>query len=258
MTQIIGFAGRKQAGKNTVCNFIVATKIAELGIAKSSRLNSDGDIEITDIFGEHMSGREWFPFQLPYVDTVALYNNELGKFIKLYSFADKLKRLCIDVLGLKEELVFGTDKQKNTKTHIKWNSISNPNHYDGTDTQGYMTVREVLQFIGTDIFRGLDPSVWVGACLRQIEEDQTEIALISDVRFENEIKAIQQQKGFVIGLTRNPYDKTDQHESETQIDKCLEICDTVINNGNLSIPEQNKAIYFAIKHLDNITDIVGD
>ena len=44
----------------------------------------------------------------------------------------------------------------------------------------------------------------------------------------------------------------------TYFDKCLEICDTVINNGNLSIPEQNKAIYFAIKHLDNITDIVGD
>ena len=32
MTQIIGFAGRKQSGIDTACNFILAAKIAELGI----------------------------------------------------------------------------------------------------------------------------------------------------------------------------------------------------------------------------------
>lgn len=259
MTQIIGFAGSKQSGKNTACNFILAIKIAELGISKSSRLNKFGEIEITDIFNDRISNKDWFPFKEPYVEVNTLFNNELGKFIKLYSFADKLKRLCIDVLGLKEELVFGTDKQKNTKTHIKWNSISNPNHYDGTDTQGYMTVREVLQFVGTDMFRGLDASVWVSSCLRQIEEDQSEIALISDVRFENEVRAIQKQKGFVIGLTRTPNtQEADTHISEQEPKKCLSLCDIVIDNKQLSMPEQNKAIYFAIKHLDNITDIVGD
>ena len=63
MTQIIGFAGSKQSGKNTACNFILATKIAELGISKSSRLNSLGEIEITDIFNERVSNKEWMPFQ---------------------------------------------------------------------------------------------------------------------------------------------------------------------------------------------------
>jgi len=256
MTQIIGIAGRKQSGKNTACNFILATKIAELGIAKSSRLNKQGEIEITDIFNESVSGQDWFSFMMPYVDVDKLFNNELGKFIRLYSFADKLKRMSIDILGLKEEQVFGTDKQKNTLTHMQWENM--PGNEPQVHPSGPMTGREVLQHLGTDIFRSMYKNVWVDACLRQIQTDASEIALISDVRFENEIKAIHAQKGFVIGLTRNPYNKSDKHASETQIEKCLELCDAVIDNDQLSIPEQNKQIYFAIKHLDNIADIIGD
>ena len=44
MTQIIGFAGKKQSGKNTACNFILATKIAELGVSKGTRLNEGGEV----------------------------------------------------------------------------------------------------------------------------------------------------------------------------------------------------------------------
>ena len=44
MTQIIGFAGRKQSGKDTACNFILAAKIAELGVSKSTRLTNTGEI----------------------------------------------------------------------------------------------------------------------------------------------------------------------------------------------------------------------
>ena len=122
-TQIIGFAGSKQAGKDTACNFILATKIAELGISKSSRLTKTGEIEVTDILNESISGQEWMPFKSPHVDIKNLFDNELGKFVKTYSFAHKLKQLCVDILGLDKDLVFGNDEQKNTKTHVKWDSI---------------------------------------------------------------------------------------------------------------------------------------
>ena len=112
MTQIIGFAGSKQSGKNTACNFILAIKIAELGISKSTRLTDAGEIEVTDIFDDSISDKKWMPFKDPYVNVAHLFDNELGKFIKIYSFAEKLKRLCIEILGLKEELVFGNDEQK--------------------------------------------------------------------------------------------------------------------------------------------------
>ena len=103
MTQIIGFAGRKQSGKDTACNFILAAKIAELGISKSTRLTKTGEIEVTDILDDSISGQEWMPFKSPYVNVDDLFSNELGKFIKRYSFAEKLKRMAVDVLGIKEE-----------------------------------------------------------------------------------------------------------------------------------------------------------
>ena len=121
---------------------------------------------------------------------------------------------------------------------------------------GPMTGREVLQYLGTDIFRSMYQNVWVDACLRQIQEDAPEVALVSDVRFDNEIKAIQEQDGFVIGLTRNPYKASDMHESETQIDKYLQLCNVVIENDNLSIPQQNEQIYLAIKDLNYMTEII--
>ena len=251
-TQIIGFAGQKQDGKDTACNFILATKLAELHIAKSVRLTDLGKIEVTDIFDESISGQEWMPFHPPHVDVESLFSNELGSFVKLYSFAHKLKQLCVDVLGLDKELVFGNDQQKNTKTHIKWDSIKS-----STKNKGFMTVREVLQYVGTDMFRGLDPTIWVSACLNQIKKDQPELALVSDVRFENEVKSIQDEEGFVVGLTRSPFKKSlDNHISEVAPAKCLDICDIVIDNDNLSIPEQNEQIYLAIKHLNNIPDII--
>ena len=250
-TQIIGFAGHKQAGKDTGCNFILAAKIAELGITKSSRLTKTGEIEVTDILNESVSGQEWMPFKSPYVDVENLFHNELGKFIKIYSFAHKLKQLCVDILGLDKKLVFGNDEQKNTKTHIEWSTVKN-----SSSTNKYMTVREVLQYVGTDMFRGLDPSIWVNACMNQIQKEEPELALISDVRFENEVKAIQAEKGYVIGFTRSPFKQPKKdHVSETAPAKCLEICNIVIDNANLSIPEQNEQIYLAIKHLNNVPEI---
>ena len=254
MTQIIGFAGRKQSGKDTACNFILAAKIAELGISKSTRLTNTGEIEVTDILDDSISGQEWMPFKPPYVNVDDLFSNELGKFIKRYSFAEKLKRMAVDVLGIKEEQAFGTDEQKNTHTHIQWESI--PGNNAKSQPPGPMTGREVLQYLGTDIFRSMYQNVWVDACLRQIQEDAPEVALVSDVRFDNEIKAIQEQGGFVIGLTRNPYKASDMHESETQIGECLQLCDAVIENDNLSIPQQNEQIYLAIKDLNYMTEMI--
>jgi len=251
-TQIIGFAGHKQSGKNTACNFILATKLAELGVSKSTRLTDLGEIEVTDILDETVSGQEWMPFKPPHVDVESLFDNELGKFVKIYSFAQKLKQLCVDVLGLDKDLVFGNDQQKNTKTHIKWDNIKS-----STKNKGYMTVREILQYVGTDMFRGLDPTIWVNACINQIKKEQPELALVSDVRFENEVKAIQNEGGYVIGLTRSPFKEPKKdHVSETAPAQCLDICDMVIDNASLSIPEQNEQIYLAIKHLNNIPDII--
>ena len=251
MTQIIGFAGKKQSGKNTACNFILAVKLAQAGICKTSRLTKNGEIEVTDILGEKPADMEWIPFKEPHVDVESLFENELKDYIQLYALADSLKQMSIDILGLKPQQVFGTDKQKNSLTDMKWEDM--PGDETKNNKSGKMTAREVLQYVGTDIFRKFYANVWLDSCLRKIESDSPDIALVSDVRFENEIKGIQKKNGFVVGLKRDPYKKGDKHASEVAIEKCFDLCDTVIDNSNLTIPEQNEQIYNALTRVSQIS-----
>jgi len=150
-------------------------------------------------------------------------------------FADKLKRIVCTCFGAEITHLFGgTDSQKNKLL---------PCGKSG---------REVLQIVGTDWFRSLDPDCWVRAyrkCLACIKSNS--IVLTSDVRFPNEVKCIQDLGGHVIRLLRNPHD--DQHESETALD-AMEIgtlkrrqpklvFDAIIDNRNMTIAEQNEAIW---------------
>ena len=244
MTQILGFTGRKRAGKDTACNFVLALKLAELGISRSVRLSEKGGVEVTDILGESVQGEEWFPFASPYVETASLFDDRLGESIRVYSFARKLKQIAIDLFGLDPEVVCGNYNGKEKKTTLKWQDMPTK-----VGKKGKMTVREVLQYLGTDIFRKMYEDVWVDACLRQIKRDSPKIALVSDVRFENEVLALQKADGYVVGLTRSTGDN-DSHDSETSVEKCLELCDAVIDNKDLTIPEQNEQIYMTTKHLD--------
>lgn len=244
MTQVLGFTGRKRAGKDTACNFILAVKLAELGVSRSVRLSKDGSVEVTDILGDTIQDKEWFPFASPYVITESVFDDRLGDSVRVYSFAKKLKQIAIDLFGLDPEVVCGSYKGKNKKTMLKWQDMPTK-----TGKKGKMTVREVLQYLGTDILRKMHPDVWIDSCLRQIERDSPELALVSDVRFENEVLALQKDGGFVVGLTRHT-DDGDSHDSETSVEKCLELCDAVIDNNDLTIPEQNEQIYMATKHLD--------
>ena len=244
MTQIVGFTGRKRAGKDTACNFILAVKLAELGVCKSSRLSQDGSVEVTDIFSEKIDGKDWFSFSHPHVDTDSLFNDRLGDSIRVYAFAQKLKEFSIDLFNLDPKLVFGTDSDKNKKTNLLWKNMPTDTH-----KKGKMSIREVLQYVGTDLFRKMSNNIWVDNCLSQIAKDAPEVALISDVRFENEVEAIQASGGYVVGLTRSA-NSEDLHVSETSVEKCLGLCDTIIDNEGLTIPEQNEQIYNKTKHLN--------
>jgi hypothetical protein len=98
MTKIIGFAGKKQSGKNTCCNFLLALKFHEHGVCKHASLNEQGQIIVSDLFGETVSGVDWIPLTEDYVDISQLLAN-FGP-CKIYAFADVLKEFAIDVLGL--------------------------------------------------------------------------------------------------------------------------------------------------------------
>lgn len=151
---------------------------------------------------------------------------------KIYNFADPLKRdICMNILDMTYEQCYGSDDGKNTLTECFWNSKQ-------------LTAREVMQFVGTDIFRTMKGDVWASATLHKIQHDKPDLAIVADCRFPNEVETIQSVGGLVIKLIRNPYNS--DHASETALDVSnypMDKFDLVVENDNMTITEQNKFIY---------------
>ena len=230
MTKILGFAGKKQSGKNTCCNFLQMLKFHEYGVCKNASLNEQGQILVSDLFGETVSGSDWIPLTEEYVDISQLL--ESFRPCKIYAFADVLKEFAVDVLGLEYNQVYGTNEEKNSPTHLLWDNMPTGNN------KGPMTGREVLQYFGSDICRKMYEDIWFDACIRRIRKDNPELALISDVRFPNEITGVQKEGGIVFGLPRDIVNGKDTHSSE-QVD--LSLCDYILPEGN--IDTTTKALY---------------
>ena len=162
MTKILGFAGKKQSGKNTCCNFLQMLKFHEYGVCKNASLNEQGQILVSDLFGEKVSGSDWIPLTEEYVDISQLL--ESFRPCKIYAFADVLKEFAVDVLGLEYNQVYGTNEEKNSPTHLLWENMPTGNN------KGPMTGREVLQYFGSDICRKMYENIWFDACIRRIRK----------------------------------------------------------------------------------------
>lgn len=162
---------------------------------------------------------------------------QLEDLATIYNFADSLKSLCIDILGLTFEQCYGTDEQKNELVNCYRNNKQ-------------MTAREVLQVVGTDFFRSIQHNVWADATIRKIQQDKPPVALIGDCRFPNEVEAIKQAGGVVIKLNRNVYNSN--HASETALDPenyDHSIFDLVLDNHNMTIGEQwHQVIYYLLQN----------
>lgn len=150
---------------------------------------------------------------------------------KIYNFADPLKKdICMNILGMSYDQCYGTDEQKNELVNC---------YLDNKQ----LTAREVMQFVGTNIFRAMQKNVWADATIHKIHDEQPPLAIIADCRFPNEVEAVRNAGGIVIKLNRNPYNS--DHDSETALDECnysIQNFDLVINNQIMTIPEQNHLI----------------
>ena len=161
------------------------------------------EIETTNQLGK--SG--WGVFDVTRKDEefTSYAESSIWPFIKVYHFADSLKKLCIDFFDMSPQQVYGTDDDKNTETKYSQNGWKHK-----------MTVREFLQYFGTDVMRKIKDTVWVDYTIKSILNEQPDIAIIPDVRFPNEINAIHKAGGIVIRLTRDLY--SDDHKCENALD----------------------------------------
>jgi len=202
---------------------------------------------------------------------------------KRFSFAESLKRFCINVFGVEARKVQGTNEQKNELTHITWSDLPltkveidalkidlDAKHKYVKCKKDYMTGRELLQVFGSNICRKMFADCWVYDTIRRISATKVPVALIDDARFPNEILAFNlnspqlvkyrlhiESPPYVIKLTRNPINS--RHVSETALDHFNFIGELgnrafVIKNDHLNVDSKNDRVHDIYKSIMGITD----
>jgi len=156
----------------------------------------------------------------------------------IVTVADALKHLCCDLCGFKdvEELNFYKDKCTSwsfnkVKEAPQWAKIICEQVFgEYTDEQyseivellnGIYTynVRELLQFIGTDIIRKYKPNWHVEKMVEAINNAPTDLVCVDDVRFPNERNAIEDLGGTVFFIIRPDLSvDVSNHESEISLE----------------------------------------
>ena len=279
---VLGISAKLQGGKSSSAKFLIGLALVRLNIVRGSfKMTESGDIHVTDIMGDVSYDGIFDPFRRN--DSMIKFLQEyVDPFVKVYSFADKLKAICIDILGLDEEACYGTNEQKNAPTNIKWedffgvlvpeqcgflfNETSNGfNEVDeiipqisDTDFQkgnwsgslywngiaihksGYMTGREVMEFLGTMVFRNIKEDCWISSVIKQIKKDQPMLAVIQDVRSLNECFSIKEIGGKTLRLGRNPYPNPDS-VIENQLDSYPDF-DALVDNSQMTLDEKNEKV----------------
>ena len=260
MTNIIAFAGKKQSGKSTCANFLHGYQMRSQGIISDFGLSKEGKLLVQT---EEMKSEKEVEQKLALIDVNrkdyefaewAAYS--MWPFVKNYSFAEPLKQLVLNLFNVPEECMYGTDEQKNQlQEHLLWENMpgvmtphewsmrqggviagynQNPQDFGIQLNEGPMTAREFMQYLGTDVMRKMYEPIWVKYCIDNIQSEESLIATIDDVRFLNELEAVQKVGGKVIYLDRNN-DSKDNHSSENELRQHLDKFDAVIDNSELSI-----------------------
>jgi hypothetical protein len=239
MTQIIGFCGRAQSGKTSGCNFLAGYFLRQKEIIQFFDMDESGNllIPVVDEQGKQNLGVLDFNNKNPEFFDFASEN--IWPTVKLYNIADQLKMACHKIFGVSIDNLYGTNEEKNAPTHIPAANIfpllnvaeKKQLKLDLGDNE-YLSARQLMQYFGTNICRKIDNDCWVKSCLNQIKLDNPEVALIADIRFENELDAIVktgepqlddslmmtiQEKPFIFKLARNPLDSN--HQSEVSVDE---------------------------------------
>jgi len=168
-----------------------------------------------------------------------------GYAVQQYGFADLLKEICMQLFGLTAQQCYGSEADKLTYTQVRWDDVcsvvalAGPKYrHNAVDDHAHLTAREVLQIFGTDIVRRLSPDAWVRATLAKIQRASPDIALLTDVRFPNEVEGIKAAGGKVIRLTRVPW--ADGHLSEMALDD-YQGFDAILHNVVMTPQEQAKS-----------------
>lgn len=238
---IIGINGKIGAGKDTVGK-IIQYLVATNNLPKDMQYDSIDDLD---------------------------HNVETFSNWKIKKFAGKLKTIASILTGIPVEK-FEDQEFKKVILGEEWgtvrhNPLNNIEPFAKFQFNELMSVRELLQKLGTEAMRdGLHTNVWVNALFADyeakwiptgdaIEEDEVSLEkeypnwIITDMRFPNELQAVEKRHGITIRVVRKKlpikHSKTGkthllsreaftEHPSETALDDA-KFDYEIINDGTM-------------------------
>ena len=256
---IIGISGKKQSGKDTIAKIIQGF----------------------DIWKKNLALQTEYPLSNVFVRAYVL--NRVSIYVSSWQvkkFASTLKEIVSILTGFKVEDL-EKEEIKNTNLFLSYRLLNKKantfeifasmedlverlNHlrtvylatYSAEEVNDLfvqetvsVTPRLLLQTIGTDIVRTINPNIWINSLFRYYTMSDLTLAkmrrkdfspisgfldlpnwIITDVRFLNEVKAIKEKDGIIIRINRES-DYNSNHSSEIALDN-YEDFDYIIDNNN--------------------------
>jgi hypothetical protein len=142
------------------------------------------------------------------------------------AFASPLKQFVVDYCGVPQGLPWGSNDDKD-EVMGTWGEFFNDNLclINDTSPTDDVSVRQLLQVLGTDVFRNVHENFWVNVFKSRVKnmkfdevrgDSDPKIVFITDMRFENEVVEVNNMGGYTIKLDRSMHG--DDHKSEASVD----------------------------------------
>jgi hypothetical protein len=155
---------------------------------------------------------------------------------KVKKWATKVKEIASLLTGIPVEK-FESQEFKRSYLSDEWSKTKTIN---GQLVKEPMTVRDLLQTIGTDAIRDvLHEDAWVNALMSEYKTKNDNYWIITDTRFPNELNTIKNNKGIIIKVIRDSGNTVGTlHASETALDDYTGWDYIINNNGSIEQLEQ--------------------
>lgn len=174
-------------------------------------------------------------------DTVAGIIQELqpDKKWQVKKFSGKLKEMASLITGIPVDMFEDQNFKKDGNLCIVPNTLG-PNSFKK------FTIREFLQYLGTECVRDLlGKDVWVDALLKDYDKTKHNW-IITDCRFPNEFEGVQDKGGYTIKVTRKGINAINAHPSETALNG-YDFDGYVDNLGDME--DLRTEVAYVLKHL---------
>lgn len=157
------------------------------------------------------------------------------KGFQKFSFADWMKRYCAAIYSTPIGWMYDQDRKEDTSR--MWDIDTLANDLRELERMGYsadecrrlitnlkvilgrpyfVSLREMLQYVGTEYLRKLDPNFHVKRTVEHLYTDKNYVC--DDLRFPNEADALRGKGASLIRVDRPTHNDTGTHISETALD----------------------------------------